>query len=638
MDKIHRIVYMGAGIFLAVILMLSFCIGNSQKVFALTDVQAAFENRNVLDDLENSVIGDKAFDIADYPFTKKGKPQLISFIEFGFSRYTEEQDDYALYVYIYNPQGLEFDTAYECNSIEFSYNNGSSYVKRYLEFLNCSNKTGYEGLFYKFKVTLSFVQKAEILTSISSESREYALVGMELSVGNVITDYSIAQTYVYSGFALGYGSESATESTLSCTVDGFEKYLELDVQSTYYRPTVTGSGISRYTVDTLHSVYFSVPNDIISEYGEMMAVHATWLNAMTKPMLITANADVYKHLINYIGQEITWWDKEVRYGVIGDMRWSESSPPCGAIAYNAIYGSQNDDWENESYGFGNVLFQLDYLFKVNDIESSIVSGEEVLKWLARYTASYGGALIDNRYSSALFDNVDDSYTDINISSDFTYSLETLVVSQTWWQMLFGDTHSVTSDYFSQDIPAIEKVTLSAMDHSLTEEIFCNQYYVDINDYDDFYQYVQAAESADETVYLFRYYVSDYSACVGTEYDYVNGNSLNGYILDTNAYFAQMWVQLGFDLIDLTFTKDNVSTVIPVVMSPMDIVADTTGAGLSFGDDVLDLWQLVLSILALFLIVVFLFLFLPYIVKFLIFVITLPFKAVAAFVKLFHKRE
>ena len=43
--------------------------------------------------------------------------------------------------------------------------------------------------------------------------------------------------------------------------------------------------------------------------------------------------------------------------------------------------------------------------------------------------------------------------------------------------------------------------------------------------------------------------------------------------DTNAYLCQMWVQLDFDIIDLTFTKNGVETVIPVIMSPMDIVPD-----------------------------------------------------------------
>ena len=81
----------------------------------------------------------------------------------------------------------------------------------------------------------------------------------------------MAQTYTYMGYAEGYGSELATGDTLACKVDGFNKYLTLDVRSTYYRPG--GSNGSENKQDTLHSVYFAVPNEIIREYGVMTAVH-----------------------------------------------------------------------------------------------------------------------------------------------------------------------------------------------------------------------------------------------------------------------------------------------------------------------------------------------------------------------------
>ena len=75
------------------------------------------------------------------------------------------------------------------------------------------------------------------------------------------------------------------------TSEGLET-LSLDVHATTYRPDGT-NGKNDYTQDSLHSVYFAVPNEVIQQYGEMVAVHATWLNAVLKPALVTGNQDAY---------------------------------------------------------------------------------------------------------------------------------------------------------------------------------------------------------------------------------------------------------------------------------------------------------------------------------------------------------
>lgn len=130
-------------------------------------------------------------------------------------------------------------------------------------------------------------QRTAILHELEENNRIYKISSIELSVKNKVTDYACGQTYTYKGYALGYGSELAHSDTLSCKVDGFDKYLSLDVRSTYYRPK--GTYDDGYTRDTLHSVYFSVPNAIIDEYGEMTAVHATWLNAYSGIKTVSPN-------------------------------------------------------------------------------------------------------------------------------------------------------------------------------------------------------------------------------------------------------------------------------------------------------------------------------------------------------------
>ncbi len=222
------------------------------------DIQTRYEQTNVMSNLKGSTIAGKAFDVKDYPHNANAKPQIISFVEFCYSYYAEKQDDYGLYIYVYNPQDVAFDANTLRNKIQLTYGNKPSYKKYRLTFLNYSNDAGIEGRFYKFKIELTEAERADILKTLSPDERVYKVSGMELSVKNKVTEHTTAQTYTYKGFAVGYGSELAETDTLSCKVDGFDKYISLDVRSTYWRPDGTHEDL--HSRDTLHSVYFAVPN------------------------------------------------------------------------------------------------------------------------------------------------------------------------------------------------------------------------------------------------------------------------------------------------------------------------------------------------------------------------------------------
>lgn len=646
-EKIRRFAVFIFAIFLCFATVI--CGWGNSSVYASADesVQSEFDNTNVLSDLEGATVGGKTFDLADYPHDSDGKPQVISFVEFCYSYYADKQDDYGLYVYVYNPQDIAFDMATKRNKIQLAYGENESYSKYVLEFLNYSTKDGYEGRFYKFKVTLSDSEKSEILNSLDESGRVYKISGIEISVKNIVTEYTCATTYTYSGYALGYGSELATSDTLTCTVDGLEKYLSLDVHSTYYRPEGT-SGTDN-TQDTLHSVYFSVPNEVVNEYDCMSAVHATWLNAYTKPIYVTGNQTVYEAYLPFVGTELPTYDRygvtyygdsDMRYAFVADFFTDGITGHLNTHSYKGDYFYNWGCFGAAVSASEGILTQLDYLFYAdggdNAADSYVLSGDDILNWMTSYTAEYGGELVNDKYSAALFESVDDEFTDINIKADAKYSLTSEKVSKSWWDKLFNNSGTVTSSTTYDNIEAIHAVT--AADVSGTQEEVCQRLYISTADYDDFMAYYNkvTTQANPETVYLFRYYQSEYYSAEATEFEMPGRGVLassygSASELDTNAYLCQMAVQLDFDIIDVTFTANGVDTVIPVVSSPQDIVADATPP-VETTTDGLKWWQILLGLIMLVIIVILLLKFAPWVIYLIGKIIILPFKGIAALCK------
>lgn len=625
----------------AFLLVLLVCIGvvmggqGFLSASAASEMQAAFEERNVLDDLTGGTVGGKKFSLADYPHNSDGKPQIVSFTEFCYSYYVEKQGDYGLYVYVYNPQDIAFDTQTSRNRIQLTYGSKASYAKYTLEFLNYSTQAGYEGRFYKFKVQLTDSQRSDIFKTIKPDARVYKVSGIELSYRGTVTDYPCAQSYTYTGFAQGYGSELAASDTLSCRVNGFEKYLTLDVRSTYYRPEGT-NGKNDYTQDSLHSVYFAIPRSVVSEYGKMTAVHATWLDATLAPVLVTGNKEAYDAILPYLGQSIGTHTEGLKHAYAGSANYTVTSWAGSTALYGwdcAYTFNLPSSWSklggtvvNKTAREVSPLYWLDYAGEGADsADEYVLSSEEIETKLKEYTQKYGGALVNDRYSRVLFDTVADDFTEVNIRADEEYSLTNEVLGSSWWDKLWGITYPSTFD----GIKAIYEVTDA--DFKDDEKATCDGLFIAERDYAEFKEFYDANKE-ENVVYLFRYQVTDFISSEATHFvpESGLGEKIGAWNSeDTNAYFMQETVNLDFDIIDVTCTKDNVQTVLPVVSSPIDNIPDGTPPVHTTSDKGLSWWQILLAVLALILVVWLLLKFTPVLVFAVGKVIALPFKAVGA---------
>lgn len=557
---------------------------------ALSSPQATYEAQNIWNDLQGATYDGADIDLNLYNFDSKKNVQIVSFVEFCYSPFTTKQDDFGLYVYVYNPRGLDWTTKPAENKIQFRYTGKttSNFDKYSLQFLNKSEAAGYEGLFYKFKIVLSDTERAAILSTVNSSARVYEISGIELCDSNSInaTDYNISNIYTYTGYAKGYGADGTDTDTLSCTSDGLAT-LTLDVHPTFYRPDGS-NGKDQYTQDSLQSVYFSIPNDILNEYGGLSAVKATWLNAVTAPFLVTGNKDIYQKLTNYVGRNINYNNSEIGYAIYGAFQSGTAAGDLdGALL---AYNSSSDVRFSSSTGatgFVNLdgwkrpLTQLNGLFYANNgnADNYKVSSSALLEWFADFSERFGSdtadGLIQDKYSPALFDTVNDKFVEMNIQADEkTKTLTSEKISQEWWQKIFGGSYVVSHDTFD-DIEAIHKVTDEDFKSGNTE-LICDKLYIYTGEYLKFKAFYDLAKISDRTVFLLRYQVSDYKAWEATEFAY--GKFLGATTekeLDTNAYFFQETANLDFDIIDVTCNKGDVKTVIACISSPQDIVNPST---------------------------------------------------------------
>ena len=548
---------------------------------AIGDVQ--MDSSNVMDDLQNSTVDGEPFDLRDYAFDENAETNVFAFAEYCYSFYSNLQGNYGLYVYVHNPRGLTFNLNSTRNTIQFRAGEQEHSAKYSLLYLNQCEIPNYEGLFLKFKVYLTGEQKADILASLNSAERIYDVTEIELVMADTgeVENYTVSTNYYYSGYAAGYGSDPNAENTLSIKSEQADT-LSLVPHATAYRPEGT-NGKNDYTQDSLHSVYFAVPNEFIKMYGEMSAVHARWLDAVLKPILVTGNQAAYNSISKYLGVDL-YTLEENSDGQIDDIGYLYLG---GLTEKQFEDGGYTQYWYGYSYNFtdapssmfshelyGDTVNPLYYVFNSGDSTDSAdnytVSSEDLTAELKKSKELFGGELVNDKYSRIIFESVADEWTDKNIERETEYPLTSEIISQTWWEKLWGNSHVESSTTFD-GIQAIYAVD-TENDLQGTDDEVSQRLYVSAGDVQDLKEFCNAPENADCTVYLFRYQTTDY---IAQEATCLERSGSRWYECDTNAYFFQETVNLDFDIIDVTFSNGEVDTVIPVAMKPIDVVPAAT---------------------------------------------------------------
>lgn len=565
---------------------------HAPPVFADTVLgDSKLDETNVLDDLEGMTIDGVPFSLSNYGFDENKETSVFSFVEYCYSDKIDLLGNYNLFVYVYNPKGLTFlldAPSYIIFRIGVAESGFESYE---MLFCNQSEKTGYEGLFLKFKVNLSASQKESLFEQLDSSARSYYVgsIALKGSDGNY-SRYMHSTEYVFSGFSKGYGKDNSGDLTV--IVEDCAD-LRLFVNPTVYTSD-TPNGTDLYTRDSLHSVYFSIDKKYREKYGEISSIHATWLEATLQPELVTGNLDAYKAISPYLGKDIGEHTDSLEYAYVGNARRSSS----GVNGYSLLDGGYGynlpSSWVTVITASAShpipILYSMYYSEPSADLYDH--SSQTELDQLKTLTKKYGGDLVEGAYSRCLFESVADEKVEATLKSTDELQLVSSVIDSTFWdRWLYGrPAHIVSTTY--DGIPVIQRVESS--DLTGDQIIDCENLKIDPYDYKSFYNFLDI-KSISEDVYLFRYNVSTYRAEEATLFKKASVLGIESWNeVDTNAYFYQRQMDLGFTIIDIGFSNGEKTVVIPVAMDPIDVVGGANFPTITTDDS--KWWEKILDLL------------------------------------------
>lgn len=506
----------------------------------LSNIISADLKKYTIDDLfGSSIITD--FNNSNYDIEQYYHVNKVTFVDF-FEYCYGDNEKYSLFVYIAVPEEFNLEFDYSLNKINISFGNGT-YNKYSLRIIDKKDDL------CKFQIYFNNKEKEEILSKLNSRNRHYKISGIELLKEGErnSTEFKIGQEAYYSGYAKGINGNEI--STLSREYQDLTT-LELDVHSSYYR---FHENVADFKQKDLNSVYFSIPNNYLDEYGELTNISAEYYEYRLADIVVIKSS-VYEAIKDYVGVKTT-----------------KESHPEFALLFD-YQGQINTNTEYYTFeGAGLEASDLFLPFEKNNLITILfdggengekeISSKEILNYLYDYDKSYYLGSNYKGMSNDLFDGVDDGhkegYNQINISSLDNENLLIYEGNSSWdrfWNNVFGK----NQEY---EVSLIEKVDTEKD----SEEIFIND-----KDIDEFNSFVLNSSIKNESTYVLRYSLTDYFTYGLLDYRYGDISAIG-----RDGYVSKQSIFLDFDIISLTFEKEGTKKIIPAISNPLDIVSDTT---------------------------------------------------------------
>ena len=541
-------------------------------VFAETENE--YDYTKVEDDLND-------VDLSLYPIDAAGNPAIASFVEYCYTPNVWKNGNYALYLYVYNPSQKEFSLragAHQINIATKYGDDGKPAEYKLLSLKLCGHTTEkYDKLIYKFRVE----HVEEIYANAKAYEEKYGYRRYDVSnlllyeLGASAAEKStVGKEYRYTGYAKGYSEESATKSTLECEWKKAEVY-EANVSHTNYRMESEYKDHTRHEVNT---VYFSVPDEYITDYGNLQGIRAQWYEYVTSPIFVTEDAGAYAALSDYVGVNIGEKNEALKWSVL----WHEKTTTPPLSAFFRTYNNQGYGLNGPAISRGATYTpEISWLFSTNGIDHSEyqLTRYQVETWARNYASAYGKeADILGRYSSELFaESIDTERIKLleNPEAKRGLIVRDFDANDEFNLLSYDDTHSGW-EAFVDYICGKKVIFGDGVKYSPIEEITpekftgnkaadCKNLLLNEDDYNEFSAAFTASQEAGEHLFVFRFAQTDYYSSPAY-FDSLENSSFT----NEDGYVAQQTVFLDFTMIHLKFVKDETETIIPVAMNPIDI--------------------------------------------------------------------
>ena len=579
------------------------------------DNDLKFDNTSIFDDLYGSKDDNgNEFDLSNYPIDKDGELQFFSFVEYGYSYYANYEKNYALYLYLYNPQQLNFQTYLDSNvvrmGVSYATKDDNIVVSEYEDFnIVCVSRTtgDYSNLFYKFKVLDPNKKILSMAQAYEKENgcRRYDIAGVYLKTdkSDVTLDKNIGRTYKCSGYMATYGNDASNPSTFVCNVEKLET-LDLKVYQTSYLTGVSSAGA--YHHNNVSSVYFAIPQRVLDKYGSLWEIYAQWYECKTAPILVTSNVDFYYKALNNNHYETVdnseggtslLYDKSVDY-LLWYGRHSDSVAGSSNIlhydwAYNLRpFSMTSGDMFIQRFAnsYSNVLPFVFYSPSYtesgafNVINKQTVAGDvkssQIRDYIQNYKSSnYVDWHTSRNLASELFVNAIDSaraekgikvgLNKVRTNLGNTFDLKSWNSEYgSWWDKLtqYGWSYPKNEvlDEQHTNVKPFEEITKDALNSvTLASDLLINE-----NDVDSFKTFCNSGYDNDSAVpYLFRFAVSDYMSRPITR----NPGRLDVDQDVVDSYIAQETVFFDFNIITMTFKGKEDYYTLAVMHTPVDVI-------------------------------------------------------------------
>ena len=593
-------------------------LGGTSVAYAADD-DILFDQTYVLDDLKGSAVDGVTFSVDDYPYDPNGEIEVLGFVEYGYSAYANMQDNYGLYIYLYNPALLDISDS-TCQiqiGIGDSASSADTYNKYYLQVVSRSEGTE-QNRFLKMKV----LGAENFVDELDPAARRYFVSGIEIMCygSSTITEYNIGKQFVFSGYSKGYSEESENKSTLNIQSIDLENIIIsglLDRQ-TVYRDNMDNPNVTSH--NQVNGVYFALDEKYFNDYGGLQRIKAEWYEYRTEPIIVVDDQTAYDSLYSARGVNVGVFSNDFPYGVYAGVTTNVEQTGLTtqkhdihyAWAWNCFngYKERMSSSFHYSYKYTSDTYSpvLGWIIKgEGDIMNNYVVPESVLKsYRNEYESQFKSSVVTDgttSYSSHLFNNnvgsgrkagynvyEFDAQDDIFVFTDYGVDPSTYNLWQDFKSIFGWTAENEVSLNDQSPFLIIDSENYNTLFAGETETI-AERLLIDVSEVEKFKNYCDTQIAKGNKVVHFRFACTEYFARFASVIDDKGSNALSSTI--GNAFVAAENVFLNFDVISLTFKNDNGDyRVIPVVNDPIDVISGIVGPTEppDLGDEAKTLWD------------------------------------------------